>query len=202
MLDDADYLKDFLKIVRQAKEDNDEENKETLKKNQKELNNESIDVSKISLNRRECNVLYKIAGHLLHKITGSKKKLQCSVCLAYSRSSDLDKDKTYTILVSQPNLKYNSTIKSVFYINENLFKYFVHMEKVYRIVYPILHKKQQINLGTLITDKLLELITIDMPQCHNLRKIITKRFVMFRLKNSGLQRERTKKFDFSSHTMN
>lgn len=201
MWDDAVYLKDFLKIVKEATQKNDAVKVIVLEKHQQELSDELFDLAKISLSRRESNVLYKVACHILYKISIAKKKTHCSTCISFCRSRKLDVGP-HTVLMSQPNLQYRSK-KSVFYVDDNSFKYFVCMEKAFRIIYPIVSSKNKINLGDLITNKFLDIfVDFNIPRCHNLKKTITKLFVAFRLKNSGVAREHKRKFNYSSHTMN
>lgn len=73
-LDDSVYLTDFLKVVRETKALHDSENIQNMRKAQSDFDNVVVDISKILLNNREKNVLYKTACFLLYKISITKFK--------------------------------------------------------------------------------------------------------------------------------
>lgn len=167
-----------------------------------ELGDASVEIPKVFLNKREQNVLYKISCYILYKISISKVKLHCDVCLSQCRRQKINGDKPYTLLMGQPNLQYDSTA-SVVYVKDEVFKHFLLMEKIFRTIHPILAKKEKFNLHRLITNNILDLAyDCGISNCHNLQKTLTNRFVTFRLKNSGVQRNKRRKFNFSSHSIN
>lgn len=194
--DETAFLQDFLNIVRSVKEENEKNNE----KNDSLKTEFDLDFSKIVISTREQNVLYKISCYILYKISISKVKIHCNYCLSYCRLPQAEEHKSYTKLTRQPNFQYK--YKSIIHIKHELFVYFLQMEKFIRIVHPIFsHKKE--NLGKFITNKILDLgLHCDIPNCHSLVKTITTRFVSFRLKTAGSPREKKKKIDLSSRTMN
>lgn len=111
--DDSKFLTDFLTTVRKIREDHKKENQDILVDNHAELKNHFFD-TKVILNKREKNVLYKIGCHILYKISNAKgKKSHCGACIASCRSdvsNRCNKDKQYAMLLNQPNLVYTSTI--------------------------------------------------------------------------------------------
>ncbi|KAG4075583.1 hypothetical protein HA402_003408 [Bradysia odoriphaga] len=201
---DNTFLDDFLKIVQAVKSENKNENS-IVKENDKEnldINLWDVDISKVIISRREQNVLYKVACYIMFKITTSKKKLHCLHCLSYCRLLNEEPSSAYSKLARQPNLQYNTNENKV-YINDEIFLYFIRMEKFFRLAYPILVTKNKFNLERLITSKILDQgFKPGIPNCHSLLKTLTKRYVAFRLKNAGSSREKKKTFNFSSRTMN
>lgn len=201
---DHGFLSDFLNIVRTVKLKNDEKNVMIQECDHADLEIDllELDVSKVEISTRERNILYKIACFILYKITASKVKMHCIDCLSYCRLQRSEQCASYSKLVRQPNLQYK-TNENIVQINDKLFSYFIRMEKFFRCAHPILTKQNKYNLGKLITTKMLDSCKIiDIPNCHSLIKTITARFVAFRLKNSGTPRERKRKMNFSSRTMN
>lgn len=114
-----------------------------------------FDISKVIVNRRGQNVLYKICCYILYKVTTSKQKLYCDSCLSYCRSPGVDESKKYTTLMQQPNLKYSSR-NYIHHVKTEVFKYFMKMEKLSRLIHPILSGRKKYNLGYLIRDHILE----------------------------------------------
>lgn len=115
-----------------------------------------LSISKVIVNRREQNVLYKICCYILYMIVTSKQKLHCDTCLSYCRSPSVDETKTYTMLMQQPDFKYSNR-NYIHHVKKNVFEYFLKMEKLFRLVHPILSGKKKHNLGYLIRDHILEL---------------------------------------------
>lgn len=188
---DHEFLSDFLNIVRAVKLENDNKSVVNQEIDKAELENDllEVDVSKVGISTRERNILYKIACFILYKITTPTVKVHCINCLSYCRLQRTEQYASYTKLVCQPNLQYKTNENRV-HINDEVFSYFLRMEKFFRCV-------------ILITTKILDSCTkIDIPNCHSLLKTITTRFVAFRLKNSGTARERKRKINLSSRAMN
>lgn len=201
---DHEFLSDFLSIVQSTKSINDKENVKMMEIDLQDFETElsEEDSSKVVINTRERNILYKVACYILYKITASKVKIHCASCLSYCRLPISEQSASYSKLVRQPNFQYK-TNENIVHINHEVFSYFFQMEQFFRVAHPILSKKHKFNLGKLITTKILDLgLKINIPNCHSLLKTITTRFVAFRLKNSGTQRERKRKVDLSSRTMN
>lgn len=72
------------------------------------------------------------------------------------------------------------------------------MEKLFRLIHPLLSGDKKFNLGKLITNKILDFgMHVDIPNCHSLRKTITTNFVNFRLKNAGKPRKKDNPIDYS-----
>ncbi|XP_037040307.1 uncharacterized protein LOC119077264, partial [Bradysia coprophila] len=213
--DESTFLNGFLNVVRAVREQNQIATKNMLRghsqithaadENDKtELKSDTFDlnISKVIVSRREQNVLYKISCYILYKVASSTKKMHCDTCLSYCRAVHVDESLPYTSLMRQPNFKYHSQ-NYIHHLTNVVFMYFLHMEKVFRLVHPILSGKKKNNLGYLIRDYILDSgFKCDIPNCHSLQKTLTTRFVEFRLKNSGKDRLKKRNFDFSSHTMN
>lgn len=202
--DESKFLTGFLKVIRSVREQNLTANVVMRTTDNEELNRDVLDlnVSKVIVSRRERNVLYKICCYILYKIVISKKKIHCDVCLSYCRASRVDDSKSYTTLMRQPNFQYHCQ-SYIHHVNDNIFKYFLQMEKIFRVVHPILSGKKKNNLGYIIRDRIMDSgLICDIPNCHSLKKTLTTRFVAFRLKNAGKERLKKRNFDFSSHTMN
>lgn len=203
--DDSVFLSKFLTIVRSVKDENDKKNATVHENNKTDLEfdilDSNLDLSTVVISSREQNILYKIACYLLYKITVSKVKLHCEYCLSSCRLSSSDEPKSYTKLTRQPNLQYK--YKFITHIKHELYSYFLQMEKFFRLVHPILSSKKTNNFGKLITNKILDLgLDCGIPNCHSLMKTLTARFVTFRLKNAGSPREKKRKMDLSSRTIN
>lgn len=183
---------------------NEKENVTMRANDQAELSNVifDLDISKVIVSRREQNVLYKICCYIMYKVTTSKNKKHCGYCLSYCRTPGVSEDKSYTLLTRQPNFQYDSN-KYIHHIKNEIFVYFLKMEKLFRLLHPILSERKKSNLGYLITNQILDRgFKCDIPNCHSLKKTLTSRFVAFRLKNAGIERLKKRNFDASSHTMN
>lgn len=201
--DDSEFVNNFLKIVRSVKAENEKQNLAVQEIDKENLDCElDLDLSMVVINRRERNVLYKIACYILYKITISKVKVHCDHCLSSCRLPHSAEHGWYSKLTRQPNFQYKSN-KNVVHINEELYLYFLQMEKFFRLAHPILSKKNKYNLGKLMTNKILDLgLKLNIPTCHSLMKTITSRFIIFRLKNAGCPKKKKKQVDLSSRTMN
>lgn len=203
--DESKFLCGFLDIVRSVREQNLIENEGVQKKDKAELRDKTLelDVSKVVVNRRERNVLYKICCYILFKVTTSKGKLHCNSCLSHCRSKHADDSMSYTRLIRQPNFLYHSQKNYIQYVSNDVFEYFLHMEKLFRLIHPLLCGKKKNNLSVLIRDHIFDSgYKCDIPNCHSLQKTLTTKFVAFRLKTAGQERLKKRNFDFSSRTMN
>lgn len=72
----------------------------------------------------ELNVLYYIAGYILHSI--SKTRTACNKCLSFAGSISNVSDYKYAKLVKLSCYKENT----LFFVNENVFQYFREMSYV------------------------------------------------------------------------
>lgn len=205
--DESEFLSGFLNVVRAVNEENRVVNETMRASDRAELSSDMVDldVSKVIVNRRERNVLYKICCYILYKISNSKKKIKnihCASCFSYCHAPRADESRSHTRLIRQPNFQYHSQ-NYIHYVSNDVFEYFVQMEKLFRLMHPILSKKKKLNLCNLIRDHIIDSgIKCDIPNCHSLQKTLTSRFVAFRLKNAGKERLKKRNFDFSSRTMN
>lgn len=72
--DDGEYLQDFFKILKTLKQERELEKLKFGKKDSSQLKNVAMDISKMHLNKREKNVLCKMACYILYKISVSEIK--------------------------------------------------------------------------------------------------------------------------------
>lgn len=163
---DNEFLSDFLTIVRQVQSENSKQNEQVYESDKQNLDYDlsGADMSKVTISSREQNVLYKVACYILFKIISCKVKQHCTHCLSFCQlPSNPDQWPSHTKLVRQPNYQYNCN-KSVVHVKEDIYSYFLQMEKYFRCAYPLLAKQNKYNLGKLITSKILDQgFKIDVP---------------------------------------
>lgn len=89
--------------------------------------------------------------------------------LTHWRRKTVNANKSYTSLMRKPNFQYHYTIH-VFHVSDEAFDYLFEMEKVYRVIHPLLCGQKSFNLSKTITNYMSQSIECNIPNCNSLRK--------------------------------
>lgn len=153
-----------------------------------------IPVTTTNLSYLESNSLYNIAGYLITSIVKQKQKV-CKNCFTKLGGfrSNLNK---YSRLTS---LKCYKT-KSLFFINEKTFDFFLKMECIFRTYFPVVYNIKNFDLNQFFIKK-FEKIFFHVPDCHCMKLRIIRRFTAFRLKIKSEKLKKNKHFSSKSMAM-
>lgn len=88
---------------------------------------------------------------------------------------------------------------TLFYCNEETFNFILKLEEIFQNYFEIV-SEQNINLKSFFKDKMKEVLTFHIPDCHNLKEVIVNRYLVFRLKISSKKLHKSKSI-FSSKSM-
>lgn len=151
----------------------------------------------IYLDEKEKQVCYYIAGKILQNLSKSNfckkciKLAQIKKCLALHGKFATIKSKD---------------LKNIFFVSSNIFKFLLKMEIMFRKLLPVARER---NIRYMSNEIIKKIEDFQIPLfgesqfCHNIRKTLTKKFVLFRMKNSSLsQKKRKFIYNPSSHSMN
>lgn len=129
-----------------------------------------------NLNYSELNSLYNISGYILRSIVKTSKT--CSNCVSAAGST-----KPIYQKFSKLTLIKRFKEQSLYFTTELVFYFFLDMENVFRNYFDII-SSQNIDIKEFYCKEMSNL-KIDLPDCHNLKSKIIKRFIVFRLKISS-----------------
>lgn len=146
----------------------------------------------VQLNNIEMNILYNIAGYIISSI--SKSAAICKECLDSAGSVTPLSTTNFSKLVQLRCYRKNT----LFYVNEDLFLYFLEMEKLIRAYFP--HLKQFNNNVHFLQRKMASITCSGLKNCHGLLSKITKRFIIYRLRIASSKHQRKTKI-YSSKSM-
>jgi len=180
------FLSDFLNILLKNRSDNSQflikNNNSTIETYKPQICNENV-----FINKTELNILYYIAGYIVANIV--KNQNVCEVCVnAVKCSSKMCRFSNIT--------RIKATKQNSFFVNEKTFKFFIHMEKIFRIYYKHV-RLQKINLKNFFVTQ-YEKIDFSLPQCHNMKKKIILRYHAFRLKNASTKLKSNSRVTYAS----
>lgn len=185
--DDREFLPDFLNIIKTSKKSKNSNDGGTRYVNieafdpQPDKNQEQ---NIVHLNKFQLNVLNQVAGYLMISISRTEK-----CCKKY--------------FLCCGNLKATSTFynrltqlrcwgkKTLFFVNYRTFKFFMQMEIIFQEKIKNLQSFSRFNLRDYFIEKFLQIPYI-LPNCHELKKKIAKRFAVFRLKIHSKRRSRNR----------
>lgn len=163
--DDREFLTDFIKVIdiSQAPKYDEVKIPEIISFN-------------FRLNNSEVNSLYNIAGYIIHSIKKTSKT--CQKCIdAIGSSQPVFKNfSKFTRIKSFNN-------NSLFFCCEYVFCFFIDLESIFRKFYSIVCV-QNIDLKIFFVNKMKDVL-LDIPNCHDLKNKIIRRYVTFRLKISS-----------------
>lgn len=152
-----------------------------------------VDKIQIQMDNVELNVLYLLAGYILHKI--SNLPTVCKTCINSAGS------KTYNANIKHSKLVHLRCfrLQTLFFVNVETFNYFYEMEIIIRRYLPYI-KNKNYNLITCLTEKMVNIHCDTLETCCDLANKIMKRFITFRIK-IDCKKGRLKTKIFSSKTM-
>lgn len=134
----------------------------------------------IQLNNLELNSLYYVCGYIISSICKNQKI--CDRCIASAGSKTYDPKIQFSRLVSLKCYR----AKTLFFVNNTTFNYFLDMNNVITSYLP--HVKQiqysNFNIVTFFLDKMKHIQCMSLETCHNLQYKIKIRFIKFKLRKS------------------
>lgn len=128
----------------------------------------------LNLNYSELNSLYNICGYILSSIKKTSKT--CQTCLD-SAGSKNPLHKTFTKFTNLKQFKE----KALFFCSEETFYLFLDLEAIFRKFIPHI-STLNVNCKDFLTKTMNEIECDFLPNCHNLKRKIIDRYVVFRLK--------------------
>lgn len=144
------------------------------------------------LNNIEMNILYNVAGYIINSI--QKNVTLCKECIrsiCNTKGETLEYDKFVRIRCFKKN--------TLFFVNRATFNIFLKMEYIFR------HQKQtnaNYDIRTQLEKLFISNIKCDfIPNCHNLKMKIFRRYALFRSKISCKKTKDLKKRSFNSKSM-
>lgn len=167
--DDRELLSGFLDVIQKSKVYNNASEV-------KITDNLAAEPHVLLLNNGELNSLYNICGYIIHSI--KKKSKLCKNCLNFVGSNS-SIDYEFTKLSKLKRFKKGC----LFFCNKNTFDFFLKMEGSFQKCFPHI-KDQNCDIKKFLIQQMNK-IQFYIPECHNLRKFIINRFVIFKLKISG-----------------
>lgn len=126
-----------------------------------------------NLSHSELNSMYNVCGYILQSIKKTSKTCETCINAAGSKSPLVKKFAKFSLIKRFRE-------HSLFFCNEYLFYFFLEMESIIRKYLSIV-SSQNVNLKEFFFGKIINL-QINLPECHNLKEKIIKRFIVFRLK--------------------
>lgn len=190
--DDRQFLPDFLKMVKDSKKSSENENSDSVNI---EPFVEHEDFDKITVNNTQLNILHLVAGYLIRSITRTEKCCkQCVLCTGNLKFQPAFYNRLTSIRCFGKD--------TLFFVNERTLKFFLQMEKVFVGTMKNLTSFHKFNLRDYFIKKFMEIPYI-LPNCHQLKQKIAKRFAIFRLKVRTKRKNKNIKNDmqFASKTM-
>ena len=187
--DDRNYLTGFLDVLISKRKEN------VIDTNSVDINKININLEEIPIfNNIEMNVLYSVAGYIIHSL--HKTSTLCQNCVRSVRRKKNDTFQ-YSKLVRIRCYKKDT----LFYINEATFNIFLQMEHIYRQYEKQITFTSHVNIKTQLEKLFTTYIKCNfIPICHNLRLKIFKRFAVFRCKIACKKYKEQKRY-FDSKTM-
>lgn len=152
-----------------------------------------VDKIQINMDNVHLNVLYSLAGYIIHKI--SKLSTVCKTCIDSAGSRTFDANIKYSKLVHFKCFR----SQTLFFVNTETYNYFYEMEVIIRRYLPYI-KNKNCNLITVLTEKMANIRCDTLGTCCNLYNKIMKHFITFRIK-IDCKKGRLKTKIFSSKTM-
>ena len=145
----------------------------------------------VYLNKTELNVVYYIAGYIIGSIIKNQKI--CNDCIKETASNKISY-RTFNLLT-----RIRAHKRRLFFANKKTFRFFVQMEKIFRIYYPYV-KNLKCNVKRFFVTKYKE-IEFDLPECHNLKEKIVLRYHAFRVKCNSKTFKSKKRIEYASKSM-
>lgn len=163
--DDRKFLPDFLETVC------------NLKKKSIEIdipNIPNVQHHSIVLNNIQINILHHVAGYLITSIRKNEKCCrQCISCTGNLKPNLSSYNKLTFLRCYGDN--------TLFFVNQRTLNFFIEMERIFRAFMSHMKSYSNVNLRNLFISK-FEAISFFLPECHQLKKKIIRRFTVFRLK--------------------
>lgn len=148
----------------------------------------------IYFNNIELNVLYNVAGYIVHSIAKGKSAI-CTTCLNSAGSTKYNANVKYANFVHLKCYRNNT----LFFVTQNVFEYFMDMEFIIR-QYLSHVSNSKCNLITFFMEKMQHISCVSLKNCHKLNVKIMKRFIAYRMKIACLK-GRLVKPTYNSKTM-
>jgi len=134
-----------------------------------------VDKIQINMNNVSLNILYSLAGYIIHTI--SKLSTVCKSCIDSAGSKTYDSTVKYSKLVRLRRFK----SRTLLFVNIATFNFFYEMEIILRKYLPYITDKQY-NLIKFFMEKMATIRCDALKTCCNLFKKIMKRYIAFRIK--------------------
>lgn len=170
--DDNEYLSDFLEYLsKKGKKDNisDSSISSTIINAIPPFDNKVT----VKYNNKEMNSLYNIAGYCLKSV-----KKTCITCCNCIQSVGSKKSSKFTFSKLVRLRCYN--VNTLFFINESTFQVFLKLDNIYRHYSLYFHVMRDVNLHKFLFDKFNAVPADHIPNCHNLREKLMKKFTTVR----------------------
>lgn len=182
--DDGEYLLDFL------------EKKKKKKKIETPQQNITIEPDSVGdLNFREKNALYYVAGYLMMSIKKNYKTCECCIFSAGSHTVNRNPYSTFVRLNAYKQEK-------LFYVNIETYNFFLEMDKIFRAFFKKVRVIPKCNMISFFLSKFAEIKGYNhFLNCHNLKHVIEKRFVTFKLKSKNYKCDSTKFYNSKTMAM-
>ncbi|XP_025162546.1 uncharacterized protein LOC112590405 [Harpegnathos saltator] len=145
-------------------------------------------------NNIELNVLYNVAGYIVHSIAKGKSAI-CTTCLNSAGSTKYNANVKYANFVHLKCYRNNT----LFFVTQDVFEYFMDMEFIIR-QYLSHVSNSKCNLIIFFMEKMKHISCVSLKNCHKLNVKIMKRFIAFRMKIACLK-GRLVKPTYNSKTM-
>lgn len=138
------------------------------------------EIKKVVLDYSDLNILYNIAGYILHSICNVSST--CSTC-----QDDIFADDPIDNYGKFVSLKEYKT-ETLCYASQQVFDMFIHMEKIFIIMKDDLVSAKENAMKKF--SSVVKLTSFNLQNCHGIEDKIITRFVRFRLSISGIKRKR------------
>lgn len=150
----------------------------------------------ITLGNAELNSLYNICGYILKSIRRNAKI--CSRCMEAAGSKTFIHFR-YAQLVRLKCFKQNT----LYFCNESTFHLCVKMETIFRQYFNTVTNQKNVNLKDFFVNKISEGCKSfkHLPDCHNLKTKLIRRFVVFRLKIASRKCKKQKQNMYASKSV-
>lgn len=144
----------------------------------------------VSIESSEQNVVYYLSGMILRQI--SIQSNACSKCIGSCMADNAPTDNisTFTCLKDY-------TGSSLLYVNIETYNFFIRLEQIFKQNIEVL-KLVNHDLETKLYALMSHIQADHIPDCHEIKNKLIKRYIQFRLKVSREKRTREKRHDSKS----